>query len=126
MLNLKRTRLGAALAIIFTAVMLIAAVTQINLTTQVSGILPIANGGTNSATAQGSGQTVLATSPTITTPTISGDLGGNLGLGTFAETQTVANAGTTGTTNALLAKLTGAPSTALSQPRPTSLELWAW
>jgi hypothetical protein len=56
---------------------------------------------------------VLATSPTITTPTISGDLGGNLGLGANAETQTVANAGTTGTTNALLAKLTGAPSTAV-------------
>lgn len=91
----------------------IAAVTQINLTTQVQGILPIANGGTNSATAQGSGSVVLATSPTIATPTISGDLGGNLGLGANAETITVSNAGTTGTTNALLAKLTGAPSTAV-------------
>jgi hypothetical protein len=113
MTKFRNSKLALFTLVILTALLAIAAVTQINLTTQVSGILPIANGGTNSATATGSGQTVLATSPTITTPTISGDLGGNLGLGTFGETQTIPNAGTTGTTNALLAKLTGAPSTAV-------------
>lgn len=108
----KNSKLALLTAILMTA-LLLAASTQINLTTQVQGILPIANGGTNASAATGSGNVVLATSPTITTPTLSGDIGANLGLGTFAETQTIANAGTTGTTNALLAKLTGAPATAV-------------
>jgi hypothetical protein len=36
--------------------------------------LPVANGGTGGTTSTGSGAVVLATSPTITTPTISGNL----------------------------------------------------
>lgn len=35
-----------------------------------TGVLPIANGGTASTTATGSGETVLATSPTLITPTL--------------------------------------------------------
>jgi hypothetical protein len=63
---------------------------------------------------QGSGAIVLATSPTITTPTISGALGGNLDLGTNRSAVIeIANQTPTGTTVNKLAKLTGAPSTAL-------------
>src|SRR5207253_3720006 len=63
----------------------------------------------------GTGNVVLATSPTITTPTISGALGGNLDLGTANATLfEIANAGTTGTTANKLAKLTGAPSNAVT------------
>jgi hypothetical protein len=42
---------------------------------QATGTLPVANGGTGGTTSTGSGSVVLATSPTITTPTIAG---GNL------------------------------------------------
>src|SRR5207245_2302221 len=60
------------------------------------------------------GNVVLATSPTITTPTISGALGGNLDLGAANATLfEIANDTTTGTTVNTLAKLTGAPSTAV-------------
>src|SRR5579872_3530575 len=112
--RLKQSKLAVMTAVLLTAFLCFAAVTQINLTTQVSGTLPVANGGTGVTASTGSGTSfVLATSPTITTPTISGDLGANLGLGANAETMTIANAGTTGTTNALLAKLTGAPATAV-------------
>jgi len=63
---------------------------------------------------QGTGAIVLATSPTITTPTISGALGGNLDLGTSNATlMELANATTTGTTLNALAKLTGNPSKAV-------------
>jgi hypothetical protein len=57
---------------------------------------------------------VLTTSPTLTTPTISGVLGGNLDLGTSnAQLFQVANASSTGTTANKLSKLTGTPSTAV-------------
>jgi hypothetical protein len=46
------------------------ALTKTNLANIVEGILPVANGGTGTATSTGSGNAVLATSPTITTPTI--------------------------------------------------------
>src|SRR2546422_6940243 len=68
---------------------------------------------TGSATT-GTGNVVLATSPTLTTPTLSGALGGNLDLGTTNATLfEIANDTTTGTTVNKLAKLTGAPSTAV-------------
>ena len=57
---------------------------------------------------------MLATSPTLTTPTLSGALGGNLDIGSSnAIVIELANAGVTGTTVNKLAKLTGAPSTAV-------------
>jgi hypothetical protein len=43
---------------------------NLSLTTGVTGILPAANGGTGTTSSTGSGAVVLATSPTITTPTI--------------------------------------------------------
>ena len=55
----------------------------VSLTSQVSGTLPVANGGTGAITSTGSGSVVLATSPTITTPVISGNTSVNgLTLGT--------------------------------------------
>jgi hypothetical protein len=81
--------------------------------THLLSALPIAQGGTASTTATGSGVVVLATSPTITTPTISGAIGGNFDLGTQADLYEIANEGATGTTVNKLAKLTGAPSTAI-------------
>jgi hypothetical protein len=41
----------------------------VNLTTGVTGTLPVANGGTGVTTSTGSGNNVLSTSPTLTTPT---------------------------------------------------------
>ena len=41
----------------------------ITLTTQVTGTLPVANGGTGVTTSTGTGANVLGTSPTLTTPT---------------------------------------------------------
>jgi hypothetical protein len=63
--------------------------------------------------ATGSGSVVLATSPTIVTPSFSGPIGSNFDLGTQADLYEIANEGTTGTTVNKLAKLTGAPSTAI-------------
>jgi len=42
----------------------------INLTTGVTGTLPVANGGTGVTSSTGSGNNVLSTSPTLTTPTL--------------------------------------------------------
>jgi hypothetical protein len=46
--------------------------TGLPLTTGVTGTLPVANGGTGVTTSTGSGANVLGTSPTITTPTVTG------------------------------------------------------
>jgi len=43
---------------------------NINLTTQVTGTLPVANGGTGVTTSTGSGNNVLSTSPTLVTPVL--------------------------------------------------------
>jgi hypothetical protein len=47
-------------------------VTGLPLTTAVTGTLPVANGGTGVTTSTGSGANVLGTSPTISSPTITG------------------------------------------------------
>jgi hypothetical protein len=47
-------------------------VTGLPLTTGVTGTLPVANGGTGVTTSTGSGANVLGTSPTISSPTITG------------------------------------------------------
>lgn len=45
---------------------------QVSLTAGVSGILPVANGGTGQSTQTGTGLPVAQTSPTITSPTLTG------------------------------------------------------
>ena len=51
-----------------------ASTTYCNLTTNVTGTLPVTNGGTGVTTSTGSGANVLGTSPTIATPTITGNI----------------------------------------------------
>ncbi len=63
--------------------------------------------------ATGTGSVVQATSPTLTTPSFSGAIGSDFDLGTHADVYEIANEGATGTTVNKLAKLTGAPSTAI-------------
>lgn len=43
---------------------------KVALASEVSGVLPVANGGTGASTSTGSGAVVLATSPTLATPTL--------------------------------------------------------
>lgn len=107
-------------SVIVYAIMAMAAATQIDLAHQVFGVLGTSNGGTGvTGASTGSVGVVLSTSPTITTPTLSsptitGTLGAILDVGTSqAVALDIANAGTTGTTVNKLAKLTGAPSTAV-------------
>jgi hypothetical protein len=59
--------------------------TGLPLTTGVTGTLPVANGGTGSNTATGTGSAVLATSPTIITPTITGAISGTPAAGQIGE-----------------------------------------
>jgi hypothetical protein len=97
---------------------------KIGLTTHVSGVLPVANGGTNASTASitafnnitgysASGATgttttnlVFSTSPTLTTPTLSGDVNlstGNITQGTAAKgVNFTANTPAAGMTSQLL------------------------
>lgn len=51
---------------------------KISLTATVSGTLPVANGGTGTTTSTGTGNVVLATSPTLTTPTLTTPTASNL------------------------------------------------
>jgi hypothetical protein len=76
--------------------------------------VPVFVAGSATVTAPtGSGVPAFSTSPTLTTPSFSGPIGTDFDLGTHADLYEIANAGTTGTTLNKLAKLTGAPSTAV-------------
>lgn len=59
-------------------------ITNVSLTTGVTGTLPVANGGTGVTTSTGSGANVLGTNPSITNPTITN----------YVETTYTANSGT--------------------------------
>jgi hypothetical protein len=50
----------------------------VSLTSQVSGTLPVANGGTGVTSSTGSGSVVLSTSPSLTTPALGTPSSGNL------------------------------------------------
>ena len=63
------------------------ALSGVSLTSQVSGTLPVANGGTGVTTSTGSGANVLGTSPTIADLTVSG-AGGNVFSSTYTPTLT--------------------------------------
>jgi hypothetical protein len=66
---------------------------NVSLTTQVTGTLPVANGGTGGTTSTGSGAVVLATSPSLVTPLLGTPTSGNLANCTFPTL----NQNTTGT-----------------------------
>ena len=66
------------------------ALSGVSLTSQVTGTLPVANGGTGVTTSTGSGANVLGTSPTIADLTISG-AGGNVFSSTYTPTLTNVN-----------------------------------
>lgn len=51
---------------------------NVNLTSQVTGTLPVLNGGTGTTTSTGSGNVVLSTSPTLVTPILGTPQSGNL------------------------------------------------
>lgn len=51
---------------------------QLNLATQVTGTLPVTNGGTGTTTSTGTGKVVLATSPSLVTPALGTPVSGNL------------------------------------------------
>ncbi len=74
------TRFIAAICMLLLAAPL-AAQTQINLQTQVKGALPVSNGGTGATSTTGSGANVLATSPTLNSPSISGGTVNNAPIG---------------------------------------------
>ena len=62
---------------------------SVNLTTQVTGTLPVANGGTGVTTSTGSGSVVLSTSPTLTTPVLGTPTSGTLSNCTVDGTNSV-------------------------------------
>jgi hypothetical protein len=62
---------------------------SVNLATQVTGTLPVANGGTGVTTSTGSGSVVLSTSPTLTTPVLGTPTSGTLSNCTVDGTNSV-------------------------------------
>jgi hypothetical protein len=74
---------------------------KIGLTTHVSGTLGVTNGGTGVTTSTGSGDNVLATSPTLVTPILGTPQSGNFSTGTF--TWPTFNQNTTGTASNITA-----------------------
>ena len=67
-----------------------ATLSQVALTTDVSGTLPVANGGTGVTTSTGTGAVVLGTSPSLTTPTLTSARipGSSTGYTTIASANT--------------------------------------
>jgi hypothetical protein len=61
----------------------------VSLTTQVTGTLPVANGGTGVTSSTGSGSNVLSTSPSLTTPILGTPTSGNLSNCTVDGTDSV-------------------------------------
>lgn len=64
-------------------------VVSVNLASQVFGTLPVANGGTGVTTSTGTGNVVLSTSPTLTTPVLGTPTSGNLSNCTVDGTNAV-------------------------------------
>ena len=78
-------------------------ITNVSLTSGVTGTLPVANGGTGVTTSTGTGSVVLSTSPTLVTPLLGTPTSGNFSTGTF--TWPTFNQNTTGTAAGLSATL---------------------
>lgn len=76
---------------------------NVNLTSQVTGTLPVLNGGTGTTTSTGTGNVVLSNSPTLVTPVLGTPASGNFSSGTF--TWPTFNQNTSGTAAGLSATL---------------------
>jgi hypothetical protein len=76
---------------------------SVNLASQVSGTLPVANGGTGVTTSTGSGSVVLSTSPTLTTPVLGTPTSGTLSNCTVDGTNKVGYIGAPQSTNTTVA-----------------------
>jgi hypothetical protein len=76
---------------------------SVNLATQVTGTLPVANGGTGVTTSTGSGSVVLSTSPTLTTPVLGTPASGTLSNCTVDGTNKVGYIGAPQSTNTTVA-----------------------
>jgi hypothetical protein len=76
---------------------------SVNLVTQVTGTLPVANGGTGVTTSTGSGSVVLSTSPTLTTPVLGTPTSGTLSNCTVDGTNKVGYIGAPQSTNTTVA-----------------------
>jgi hypothetical protein len=78
-------------------------ITNVSLTTSVTGTLPVLNGGTGVTTSTGSGNNVLSTSPTLVTPALGTPSSGNLANCTFPTL----NQDTTGSAATVTGNATG-------------------
>ena len=94
--------------------------TYCSLTTNVTGTLPVAKGGTGVTTSTGSGNLVLSTSPTITTPTLTGY---TESVVTLATSGSIAFSVTSGTTQSCAAAGTVTFTDSLSSGQSISLLL---
>lgn len=98
----------------------------VSLTTQVSGTLPVLNGGTGVTTSTGTGNVVLSTSPTLTTPILGTPTSGTLTNCTgytyanLSGTVPTWNQNTTGTAAGLSSILTIASGGTNSSATPTA------
>jgi hypothetical protein len=73
---------------------------NVDLTTEVTGTLPVANGGSGATSATGTGDLVLATSPTLVTPNIGAATATSLATGpVFASLQSLSGPGAVDLTN---------------------------
>lgn len=94
--------------------------TGLPLTTGVTGTLPVGKGGTGVTTSTGSGNVVLSTSPTITTPTLTGY---TESVVTLATSGSIAFSVTSGTTQSCAAAGTVTFTDSLSSGQSISLLL---
>jgi hypothetical protein len=97
---------------------------NVNLTTEVTGILPGANGGTGATAATGTGNVVLASSPTLVTPNIGAATATSLATGpVFGTLQSLSGAGAVNLTSFTTAFTSSATGNALTLADGTSGQL---